>query len=83
VGRTIRDRIEMERRVRAQSVEAQVSVVLVLLISYGITWIMWRANPEGLQAFLSSQTGSYVAAGAMALQAIGVKWIWQMSQVKY
>src|SRR5207244_923422 len=52
VARTIRDRIEMSRRIRSQAVEAHASVVAVVGIAYGIGWIMYRANPEPMREFL-------------------------------
>src|SRR5262249_11657454 len=48
VGRTVRDRIELARRVRAQSVEAHASVGVVLLITYVLGFLMWRTNPDRL-----------------------------------
>jgi tight adherence protein B len=46
VGRTIRDRIELSRRVRAQGVEAHVSVGAVMVIAYALGFLMWRTSPE-------------------------------------
>lgn len=83
VGRTIRDRIELTRRVRTQGVEVYASVVAVLLISYGLTWVMWRANPESLSEFLASAFGTYVACGSIGLQAIGMLWIARISDIKF
>ena len=51
VGRTIRDRIELSRRVRSQGVEAKVSVIGVLAISYVLAVILWRANPTANREF--------------------------------
>ncbi len=83
VGRTIRDRVEVSRRVRAQSVEANVSVAAMMGISYGLAWIMWRANPTSFLAFLTSDLGLYLTAGAMLLQALGILWVRQLSQIRY
>jgi Flp pilus assembly protein TadB len=83
VGRTIRDRIELTRRVRTQGVEVYASVVAVLAISYGLTWVMWRANPESLAEFLASAFGTYVACGSICLQGIGMLWIARISDIKF
>jgi tight adherence protein B len=83
VGRTIRDRNEVSRRVRAQAVEANVSVAAMMGISYGLAWIMWRANPESFVVFLTSELGLYLIAGAMLLQALGILWVRQLSQIRY
>lgn len=83
VGRTIRDRIEVSRRVRAQAVEAHVSVAAMMGISYGLAWIMWRANPKSFVAFVTTDLGLYLTAGAMALQALGIVWVRHLSQIRY
>jgi tight adherence protein B len=83
VGRTIRDRIEVSRRVAAQAVEAQVSVAAMIGISYGLAWIMYRANPKPFVTFLLSDLGLYLIAGAMMLQGIGIFWVKQMSHIRY
>jgi len=83
VGRTIRDRIEVSRRIRAQAVEAKVSVASMMGISYGLAWIMWRANPASFVVFLMSDLGLYLTAGAMLLQVLGILWVRQLSQIRY
>jgi len=83
VGRTIRDRIELSRRIRTQGAEAKVSVIGILAISYLLAVIMWRANPDPIEQFLASTVGSNLAAGAIGLQAVGMIWIARMSQIKF
>ncbi|GJL70677.1 MAG: pilus assembly protein TadB [Nitrospirales bacterium] len=83
VGRTIRDRIELSRRIRTQAVEAKASVIGVLVISYVLTFIMWRANPRPLENFFNSDIGSLLAGAAIGLQALGIVWINRISQVKF
>lgn len=83
VARTIRDRIELSRRVRAQGVEAHVSVGVVMVISYVLGFLMWRTNPDRLVAFLRTEIGSDLVAGAIVLQAIGLIWMAQMSRSQF
>lgn len=83
IGRTIRDRIEMSRRIQAQAVEVHASVVGIMAISYAVTFIMWRSNPGSLEEFLTSPIGAFIAAAAIVLQAVGVFWISRMSRVRY
>lgn len=83
IGRTIRDRIEVARRVRAQAVESQVSVVAVLAITYGVAALMFRTNPDPLRDFLRSNAGAYIAAATVLLESIGIMWIWRMSQIRF
>jgi tight adherence protein B len=80
VGRTIRDRIELGRRVRALGIEAHVSVVAVLLIAYLLGLLMWRANPERMEAFLSTTIGPQLVAIVIGLQAVGLLWMWRISR---
>ena len=83
VGRTIRDRIELTRRIRAQGTEAKASVMAILAVTYAITLIVWQANPDPVESFLSSALGSNLAAGAICLQAIGIVWISKMSNLRF
>jgi tight adherence protein B len=80
VGRTIRDRIELSRRVRAQAIEAHVSVAAVMAIAYILGVLMWRANPERLEAFVRTGVGSELIAGVIGLQAIGLVWMSRISR---
>lgn len=82
VAHAIRDRIELSRRIRIQSVEAQVSVVGVVAISYAIAYIMWKANPDSMAEFLQGEVGSFIVSGTICLQALGLLWISRISQIK-
>lgn len=83
VARTIRERTEMARRVRAQSVEANYSILAVMGITYGVAVMMWRSNPQSITAFMDSQAGSWIAAFCIGLQAIGIYWISNLSRVEH
>ena len=83
VGRTIRDRIELKRRVRAEATQAQASVIGVLLITYGIGFITWRTNPDRMEGFLASDVGTKLAAGAVILQAVGLVWMSKLTQIRF
>jgi tight adherence protein B len=83
VARSIRDRIETARRVRAQAIEVQISVGVVLVICYALGIIMYNANPEQLKDFLLSPIGSYIGGAVIALQAAGVLWVAVLSSAKY
>ena len=83
VGRTIRDRLEVSRRISAQAVEAQVSVVAVMCIAYGLTILRLNTSPVQTKKLLYSEIGAYGAAGVMILQAIGIAWIWRMSRIRF
>ncbi|MFN0102805.1 MAG: type II secretion system F family protein [Bryobacteraceae bacterium] len=83
IGRTIRDRIEVARRVRAQAVESQVSVVAVLAVTYGVAALMFKTNPDSLRDFMRNTAGAYIAAATIFLESIGILWIWRMSQIRF
>jgi len=80
VGRTVRDRIELSRRVRAQGIEAHASVAVVLVLAYALGFLMWRANPDRLEALVHSGVGTELIAGVIVLQAIGLVWMSKLSQ---
>ena len=83
IGKTIRDRIEISRRIRSQATEAQASVVGIVCITYFLGLMMWRANPANFEEFLRHAVGSYLVGGAMVLQAIGLLWITKLSQLRF
>lgn len=83
VGRSIRDRIEISRRIRAQATEAQASVIGIVCISYFLALLMWRTNPESFEDFLQHPIGANFAAGAMILQAVGLVWINKLAQMRF
>ena len=80
VGRTVRDRIELSRRVRAQAVESNASVAVVLLIAYVLGFLMWRTNPDRLEGFIQTGVGTTLVAGVIGLQAIGLMWMSRLSR---
>ncbi|MGQ0736797.1 MAG: type II secretion system F family protein [Acidobacteriota bacterium] len=83
VGRTIRDRIELSRQVRAQGVEAHASVAVVLVLSYVLAFLMWRTNPDRLGAFVGSAIGTALVAGVIGLQAVGLIWMSRLSRSRF
>ena len=83
VARTVRDRIELSRRVRAQGVESHASVAVVLAISYVLGFLMWRTNPDRLEAFVGTAIGTFLVAAAITLQAVGLIWMARLSRSKF
>jgi tight adherence protein B len=74
VGRTIRDRIEISRRVRSMTTQVRVSIISVLGVTYFIAGVMWFNDPPRMQAFLQTNIGSFFVAAAILLQALGIVW---------
>lgn len=83
IARTVRDRIEVARRIQAQAIESQLSVLIVMGISYGSGFIILNSNPDALREFLLSAVGMWVTVGAVFLQALGILLIWRMSQIRF
>lgn len=83
VGKSIRDRIEISRRIRAQSTEAQGSVIGIVCITYFLGLMMWRTNPQSFEQFLRNPIGANMVAAALVLQAIGLVWITKLAQLRF
>jgi len=80
VGQTVRDRIELSRRVRAQGVESHASVGVVMFIAYTLAFLMWRTNPDRLEAFVRTGVGTALVAGVITLQAVGLVWMSRLTR---
>jgi tight adherence protein B len=83
VGRAIRDRIELSRRVGSLTAQARFSVFAVMVVTYFIAAIIWRNNPDRMRQFLATTIGQALIAGALVLQALGVVWSILLSRVRY
>ncbi len=83
VGRTIRDRMELSRRMRSLTTQARASIVSVVAVTYFIAALMWRNDPPRMEGFLASTVGQWIAAIAIGLQAVGMFWISAMSKPKF
>lgn len=83
VGQTVRDRIELSRRVRAQGVESHASVGVVMIIAYVLAFLMWRTNPDRLEAFVRTGVGTALVAGVITLQAVGLVWMSRLSRSSF
>jgi tight adherence protein B len=83
VGRAIRDRIALTRRVRALTAEGRLSILAVLAITYFIALMMWVSDPERMQVFLRTNVGAALVAGAILLQGIGIVWGAVLCRLKF
>jgi tight adherence protein B len=83
VGRIIRDRIELSRRIRSMTSQSRASTVAVMCTTYFIALVMWRTDPARMEEFVGTTIGSAVLSGAVLLQAVGFLWIEAMSRLKY
>lgn len=83
VGRTIRDRVEITRKIRGQTTQARASVLVILLVTYLLGFMTWRGYPDRVEGFLGSNVGRILASGAMLMQTMGVLWISKLSKIRY
>lgn len=82
VSRTIRDRIDLKRRVQAQSTQARASVVAVVVLTYLLFLIIWRSAPERMEDFINTSLGTNMVSGTIMLQCFGLLWIAGMSKAE-
>jgi tight adherence protein B len=83
VGRIIRDRIELSRRIRSMTSQSRASTIAVLCTTYFIALVMWRTDPDRMEEFLDTTVGSLAMSAAVILQGVGFLWISAMSRLKY
>lgn len=83
VGRTIRDRIEVTRRIQSNIAQSQFSTYAILGLIYLIAVIVWRNGPEPMREFVTSTVGSWFIAGSIILQAVGIVWMNFISKPKF
>lgn len=83
VGRTIRDRIELSRRIRSLTTQSRASVISIMGVTYMIAAVMWRNDPERMASFLGTTTGQILVAVTMGLQGLGIVWISAISKPRF
>ncbi|QDV45846.1 Bacterial type II secretion system protein F domain protein [Stieleria neptunia] len=83
VGRTIRDRIEITRRIQSNIAQSQFSTFAILGLIYLIAVIVWRNGPEPMREFVTSTVGSWFIAGSIIMQAVGIAWMNLISKPKF
>jgi tight adherence protein B len=83
VGRTIRDRIDVSRRIRSNTAQSQFSTLAIVGLTYFIAVIVWRNGPEQMEEFVRSSVGSWFVAGSVILQAVGIVWMSLISKPRF
>jgi tight adherence protein B len=82
IAETVRDRVNLARRVHGQTAEARFSVFGILLVVYGIAVLAWTNNPDRVEAFLGSDLGGGIAAACVLLQGIGIVWMARLTRIE-
>ncbi len=80
VGHSVRDRMELARRVRAMSMQARLSMLAVTAVVYLLAALMWANNPERMRAFLSASLGAWLTSIVAILQVLGLAWAARLSR---
>jgi tight adherence protein B len=83
VSRTIRDRLELSRRMTAMTTQGRLSVLIILIVTYFIAALIWRNDPDRMASFLGSTVGQVMTAAAILLQGLGVVWIARLCQPRF
>ena len=83
VGRTIRDRIEVTRRIQSNIAQSQFSTYAIIGLIYLIAVIVWRNGPEPMREFVTSTVGSWFVAGSIIMQAVGIAWMNILSKPRF
>lgn len=82
VARSTRDRVAVERRVLAQSSEAQWSVFGVLGITYVLAALLGRSDEQRLADFLATDLAGWLLPAAVVLQAVGLVWMARLTRLE-
>ena len=83
VGKTVRDRIEIARRIRSNTAQSQFSTIAIIGLTYFIAVIVWRNGPEQMEEFVNSSIGSWFVAGSILLQGVGIAWMNWISKPRF
>lgn len=83
VGRTIRDRIEVSRRIRSNTAQSQFSTLAIIGLIYFIAVVVWRNGPAQMEELVRSSVGSWFVAGSVILQAVGIVWMNWISKPRF
>jgi tight adherence protein B len=81
VGRSIRDRLDVVRRVRAQAAEAQFSVIGILGIVYLVAVLLYRSDPQRIREFMQWTPGVALTIAAIVMQALGLLWMRRLASI--
>jgi len=83
VGRTIRDRIQITRRIESNIAQSQFSTFAILGLIYLIAVIVWRNGPQPMEEFVTSSVGSWFVSGSIIAQAVGIAWMNLVSKPRF
>lgn len=82
VGSAIRDRIEVDRRIRATTAQSRLAAFIILAVTYLLAYVVYQYNPDAFIRFAYSTIGQTMIALAILLQALGLIILSYLNRVK-
>ncbi len=82
VAQTVRNRFNIERKIKALTAEARMQAVVVCLLPFFLFVVFWFINPEMMKP-MKSLAGVAVLAVVSVLELLGGLMMWRLSKVKY
>ena len=83
VGKTIRDRIEVSRRISSSTAQSQFSTIALIALTYFVALVVYNNGQDQMREFVTSSIGSFFVAGSVLLQAVGIAWMNLISKPKF
>jgi len=83
VAMSVRDTVDLKRRINAETTQAQFSVLGILAITYGIAFITWQTHPDRFEDFVGDEAGIKIIAAALVLQALGLFWMTRLTRIRF
>ena len=71
LGRLIRKRFELKKKVRALSAEGRISAVILISLPFGMALVLHLINPEYLMPLFTDPFGQMMVLGAAAMMIAG------------
>jgi tight adherence protein B len=75
VGKTIRERAELKRQVRALTAEGRFSAVVLTILPFAVFVMLFVVNPEYIAMMLGTPIGLLMLGGGALLLLVGVVWL--------
>jgi tight adherence protein B len=83
VGRTIRERNQIRRQVKALAAEGKLSAFVLMALPFGVVGFLLIASPGYLAKFTQSLTGYVLIAAAALLLVVGAVWLRKVVRIKF
>lgn len=83
VGRTIRERNQIRRQVKALSAEGKLSAYVLMALPVGIAAFLGRSNPAYMGRFVESAAGYAMIGAAVVLFIVGSLWLRKVVSFKF